>query len=151
MPETRSDNIEIDAQEILDHWALKDNVAGTELAKLARDLGVDWTDAETFEDIFKVERMRYFPGTLDQAKRVLSDWAIAREHSMFDRLAFDTPEHREAKAIAWTYVTASDGTQINVTSREGSSPDMITATVLALTGSIRQLGELGFVTQKSRK
>ena len=150
MPETRSDNIEVDAQEILDHWALQDE-ARAELGKAARDLHVDLRNGDTFEEVFNVERLHHFPGTLDQAKRVLSDWAIAREHAMFDRLAFDTPEHQEARAIAWTYVIAPDGTQINVTSREGSSPDMITATVLALTGSIRQLGELGFVTQKNRK
>ncbi len=150
MPETRSDVLELEAQEILDHWAMNDD-ARSQVARLARELHIDLTDADTFQDVFKVERLVKFPGDLDTAMRRLHDWAIKREHALIDRLKTPEPQHREAKTIAWTCMIAPDGTQVNVTAREGSSPDMVASTVLALVGGARLLAELGFVTQKTRK
>lgn len=152
MPETRSNEIEMDAREILDHWALNDE-SRTKLAKHAKELHVDLLDPDTCLDVLGFERnqLHKFPGTLDQAMRRVTDWALGRELGLIDKLRFPDPEHREAKAIAWTTMIAPDGTQVNVTAREGASADMVAATVLALTGAARLLDELGYVTQKTRR
>lgn len=150
MPVTRSDAIEeSDLLEVPDHWAYDDAARG-EVARCARQLGITLRDAETFQEIFGVERLHHFPGTQEQAERRLQQWAITREIELIDKMHFDEPVHTEAKAIAWTNILTPDGVQINITAREGASADRVTATVLALTGAMRTLKDLGFVTRKTR-
>lgn len=151
MPETRSSAIEDSQVEVRDHWALKDDDSRKALARVASAAGVDLTDADTFQSVFGVERLHLFQGTPDDAARRVKDWAIKRERALVDKLSFEHPEHSEAKAIAWTYVLAPDGTRLNVTAREGSTADSVTATVLALTGAIRHLEQLGFVSEKGTR
>jgi len=150
MPETRSNEIEVEEPEALNDWAVDKAERGKVFAH-AKQLGIRLDCPETYVSVFSVDLLREFPGTVEDALQALTDWAIAREEALRDRIPHETPDHREAMAIAWTYMIAPDGTQINVTAREGATANSVTATVLALTGSIRMLGELGFVTQKARK
>ena len=147
-PETRSGSIEGTEADI--HWA-HDPDTQAAIAKLARDLGVDLRDADTFQVVFKVDRLRDFEGTPEQAKERLRWWAVLRERALIDTLVFDAPEHAEAKAIAWTNIITPDGVQISVTAREGASVDSVVATTLALTGTLRKLERLGFVSTKTRR
>ena len=147
-PETRSGAIE--GVEIELHWA-HDPDTKTFIAKLARDLGVNLRDADTFQSVFKVDKLRDFEGTSEQAGECLRYWAARREVSVIDALVFAAPEHSEAKAIAWTNVLTPDGVQISVTAREGASADSVVATTLALTGALRKLERLGFISTKTRR
>jgi len=147
MPETRSGHLE--DKQVHNDWATDVNNR-RELAHLSNKLCVDLTDADTFQDVFGVEKLVQFEGGLEDAVERLRGWATARERDLINRLESPEPEHQEAKTIAWTYMVAPDGTQVNVTAREGATPDMVAKTVLALTGGARLLAELGFVTQKSR-
>lgn len=147
MPETRSDCIEI---QVDDHWTMDDK-ARVQIARLAKELAVDLTEPDTMSAVFGVERLREYPGDLDNAMRRMRDWAIEREVALIDHLHTREADHHEAQTIAWTYLIAPDGTQINVTAREGATADSVAATVLALTGGARILGELGFTTQKQQR
>lgn len=147
MPDTRSGAIEDSQIEVPEHWA-HDESNRQELGKVARQLGISLQDLDTFQDVFSVDRLHHFQGSLEDAKRRLSDWAIKRERDLLDRLSYPNPSHSEAKTIAWTYVVAPDGTRINVTAREGSTSESVAATVLALTGAVRLLGGLGFTSEK---
>jgi hypothetical protein len=150
MPQTRSTTIDTDAQEVLNHWALVDD-ARMEVARLARELVIDLSDYDTFRAIFGVSRLHEFPGTLDDAKEDLRAYAVKREHQLIDRLHTPEPVHQEAKTIAWSYIIAPDGAQINITAREGATAESVAMTVLALTGAFRVLEPLGFVSAKTRK
>jgi hypothetical protein len=134
----------------MDHWALHEDQRA-EVARIAKAQGVDLRNADTFQEVFGVEALHHFPGSVQDAQQHVRDWALNRETALVDKLVFDKGTHREARAIAWTNVTTPAGTQINVTAREGASSDSIVATVLALTGALRALDELGFTTsQKAR-
>jgi hypothetical protein len=147
---TRSEAIETDA---LEHWAFDEkSSARKELAAFANQMGVDLKDKETFQAALEVERLHHFPGSLEDAKRQVADYALEREHKLIDRLSFDDdPVHAEALAVAWTNVKAPGGYQINVTARQGATADEVAATVLALTGALRTLEEVGFTTVNTRR
>jgi hypothetical protein len=143
--ETRAEAIEIiDAEQ---HWAF-DDVKRRDLAAHARNLGVDLTDKDTFESVYGVKRLHQFSGSPEDAQRCVADYARKRERALIENLRFRESQHAEARAVAWTNVLTPDGQQINVTAREGASADAVVATVLALTGALRTLQDLGF---KSRK
>ena len=148
LPETRSSVIDTDI-EVKEHWALDPNSPERkELAITARALGVGLADPDTFTEIFSVERLHHFPGSVEDAKRRVIDYALKRESDLLDRLRFPGDVHHEARVVAWTYIVAPNGQQINVTAREGANADTVASTVLALTGAVRILEEVGFVALK---
>ncbi len=60
-------------------------------------------------------------------------------------------QHSEAQTIAFANAFLPDGTQVNITARQGATPDAIVATVTALSEALRRLGELGIHTKPQRQ
>ena len=147
MPDTRAGSIESDAQELPDHWAL-DEKARSELLLQGRLMAVDLTDKDAMEACLNVDRLRYFKGSLEDAKRSVENYAARRENAMIDRLITTEANHSEATVIAFTPggLKTADGIQVNVTARQGASEDDVILTTLTLVRAIRRLRSLGFET-----
>lgn len=67
--------------------------------------------------------------------------------------SLDPPEvlHREARAVAWADVYAPDGTMVNLTAREGQSPDAVASTALAWWEAWEMLKRLGWSSVLARQ
>jgi hypothetical protein len=142
MPMTRSNDIE-DGPVVMDHWAYEE-MDRQELLQTAQRNGVKLSDDGVFEDVFGVERLRQYSGSLEDACRAIEDYAKRQIEARLDRAVVPEPVHAEAKAIAWTNITTPSGVQINVTAREGATRDMIVRAVLELGEAVRELEAFGY-------
>lgn len=126
------------------HWS-SDQDARAAFAQAVSDLGIA---GESVPDILGVERVSDFQGTPDAAIEALVEYAAQHRQDVRDQLRPADPFHAEAMAIAWTNAFLPDGTQVNITARQGAAPDDIVATVLALQEALDTLKTFGIRTSK---
>lgn len=125
------------------HWS--ETADRQTFVQAVADLGLDGNDVPA---ILGVERVCHFEGTVEDAVDCLVDYAHRNRQNIRDSLHPSDVFHSEAQAIAWTNTYLPDGTQVNVTARQGASPDDIVSTVLALTDALETLRQFGIRTTK---
>lgn len=138
---SRAEHIEVDAPQ---HW-IEDQYKRDKLTQLRDRLGL--TTDDVMEALGGVQLVSEYEGTYEAALQDVRDFARGRILRLMERLNPNPPEHHEAQAIAWTSVKVG-GYLINVTARQGATPETVAVTVLALVGAIDILEERGVKTAR---
>ena len=127
-------------KELESHWAATEPCR-KEIARLRHTLNLEREDV--LAALGGIERLSEYDGSFEDAKFAMADFAVAKMQHLADDLVADDPEHKEAKVIAFTEIFTSTGRKINVTAREGATPDSIALTAISLIRAIQILERAG--------
>ena len=108
-------------------------------------LGLSPLEAKEALGLNPDQGLHSYEGSREEAVQDLLDFSLKRTRDEIAQLldGQQDPAHNEAKVIVWSNLKINDGHQVNVTAREGATPEMVAGTVLVYKTALEILRQNG--------